>query len=102
VLGLSGVILAAYSYGASALASGVDFLISALAATFLGSTFSRAGDLSVIGTVIAAIFLASLSNGLILIGISNQALPGIQGIVLLLSITLGLLRKRDMGQVLIF
>jgi ribose/xylose/arabinose/galactoside ABC-type transport system permease subunit len=102
VLGLAGVILASYSYGASALATGVDFLIGALAATFLGSTISRAGELDVVGTVIAAIFLASLSNGLILMGISNQALPGIQGIVLVLSISLGLLRKRGIGQVLIF
>jgi ABC-type sugar transport system ATPase subunit/ribose/xylose/arabinose/galactoside ABC-type transport system permease subunit len=102
VLGLAGVILASYSYGASALATGVDFLIGALAATFLGSTISRAGELDVVGTVIAAIFLASLSNGLILMGVSNQALPGIQGIVLVLSISLGLLRKRGIGQVLIF
>ncbi len=102
VLGLAGVILAAYSYGASALATGVDFLISALAAAFLGSTISRAGELDVIGTVAAAIFLASLSNGLILMGISNQALPGIQGIVLVLSISLGLMRRRAIGQVLIF
>ncbi|MCX5477952.1 ATP-binding cassette domain-containing protein [Kaistia geumhonensis] len=102
VLGIAGVVLASYSYGASALASGVDFLISALAATFLGSTMSRAGELTVIGTVIAAIFLASLSNGLILMGISNQALPGVQGIVLVLSISLGLLRRRSIGQILIF
>ena len=102
VLGLAGVLLAAYSYGASALVTGVDFLISALAAAFLGSTISRTGELTVIGTVVAAIFLASLSNGLILMGISNQALPGVQGIVLVLSISLGLLRKRAIGQVLIF
>ncbi|MEP7453323.1 ATP-binding cassette domain-containing protein [Phyllobacterium sp. SB3] len=102
VLGLSGVVLASYSYGASALATGIDFLISALAAAFLGSTLSRAGDLNVIGTVVAALFLASLSNGLILIGVSSQALPGIQGMVLILSITLGVIRRRDIGQVLIF
>jgi ribose transport system ATP-binding protein len=102
VLGLAGVLLASYSYGASALATGIDFLISALAATFLGSTISRAGELNVVGTVLAAIFLASLSNGLILMGISNQALPGIQGLVLVLSVSLGLLRKRSIGQVLIF
>jgi ABC-type sugar transport system ATPase subunit/ribose/xylose/arabinose/galactoside ABC-type transport system permease subunit len=102
VLGLSGVVLASYSYGASALATGIDFLISALAAAFLGSTLSRAGDLNVIGTVVAALFLASLSNGLILIGVSSQALPGIQGMVLILAITLGVIRRRDIGQVLIF
>ncbi|WP_454855104.1 ATP-binding cassette domain-containing protein [Rhizobium binxianense] len=102
VLGFSGVVLASYSYGASALATGIDFLISALAAAFLGSTLSRAGELNVVGTVVTALFLASLSNGLILIGISNQALPGIQGIVLILSIALGVIRRRDIGQVLIF
>ncbi|HEV7418192.1 MAG TPA: ABC transporter permease, partial [Tianweitania sediminis] len=102
VLGLAGVVLASYAYGASALATGIDFLISALAAAFLGSTFNRAGELNVIGTVIAALFLASLSNGLILIGISSQALPGIQGLVLILSIALGVIHKRGIGQVLIF
>ncbi|MDB5526675.1 MAG: hypothetical protein JWM58_4438 [Rhizobium sp.] len=102
VIGLSGVVLASYSYGASALATGIDFLISALAAAFLGSTLSRAGELNVVGTVVAALFLASLSNGLILIGISSQALPGIQGLVLILSIAIGVVRKRDIGQVLIF
>ena len=102
ILGLAGVVLASYSYGASALATGIDFLISALAAAFLGSTLSRAGDLNVIGTVVVAIFLASLSNGLILIGISGQALPAIQGIVLIISVALGVIRKRNIGQVLIF
>ncbi|MBS9722062.1 ATP-binding cassette domain-containing protein [Tianweitania sp. BSSL-BM11] len=102
VLGLAGVILASYSYGASALATGIDFLISALAAAFLGSTLNKAGELNVVGTLIAALFLASLSNGLILIGISSQALPGIQGLVLILSIALGVIHKRGIGQVLIF
>jgi ribose transport system ATP-binding protein len=102
VLGFAGIVLAAYSYGASALGTGLDFLISALAAAFLGSTLTRAGELDVVGTVIAAIFLASLSNGLILIGLSSQALPGVQGLILILSIALGVIRKRNIGQVLIF
>lgn len=102
LLGLSGVVLASYSYGASALATGIDFLITALAAAFLGSTLSRSGQLSVIGTVVTALFLASLSNGLILIGVSSQLLPGIQGLILVLSILLGVIRRREIGQVLIF
>ena len=102
VIGFSGVILASYSYGASALATGMDFLISALAAAFLGSSLSRTGELDIIGTTIAAIFLASLSNGLILMGVSNLALPGIQGAILILSIMLGVVHKREIGQVLIF
>ncbi len=102
VLGFAGVILASYSYGASALATGMDFLISALAAAFLGSTFSRTGELDIVGTLVAAMFLASLSNGLILMGVSNLALPGIQGAILILSILIGVIHKRDIGQVTIF
>lgn len=102
VLGFAGVVLASYSYGASALATGIDFLISALAAAFLGSTLSRSGQLNITGTVVAAMFLASLSNGLILIGISNQALPAIQGVVLILSIAIGVVRRREIGQILLF
>ena len=102
ILGFAGVVLAAYSYGASALATGFDFLISALAAAFLGTSLSRTGELSAIGTAIAAIFLAGLANGLVLLGISNLALPGIQGLVLILSILLGVVHKRGIGQVLIF
>ena len=102
VLGLSGVVLASYSYGASAVATGFDFLISALAAAFLGSSLSRTGDLDMVGTTVAALFLASLSNGLILLGVSNLVLPGVQGIVLVLSILLGVIGKRAIGQVTIF
>jgi ABC-type sugar transport system ATPase subunit/ribose/xylose/arabinose/galactoside ABC-type transport system permease subunit len=102
VVGLAGVVLASYSYGASALATGFDFLVSAVAAAFLGSTLTRTGELSVVGTAIAALFISSLSNGLILMGISSQALPGLQGLVLILSIAAGVIHKRGIGQVLIF
>jgi ribose/xylose/arabinose/galactoside ABC-type transport system permease subunit len=102
VLGLSGVVLASYSYGASAAAAAFDFLIGALAASFLGASLSRTGELDMVGTTIAAMFLASLSNGLILTGASNLVLPGIQGTVLILSILLGVIGKRAIGQVTIF
>jgi ribose/xylose/arabinose/galactoside ABC-type transport system permease subunit len=102
VLGLSGVVLASYSYGASAAATAFDFLIGALAAAFLGASLSRTGELDMIGATVAALFLASLSNGLILLGVSNLALPGIQGAVLIMSILLGVIGKRGIGQVTIF
>jgi ABC-type sugar transport system ATPase subunit/ribose/xylose/arabinose/galactoside ABC-type transport system permease subunit len=102
VIGLAGAIIASYSYGASALATGIDFLISAVAAAFLGSTLSRTGELDIVGTAIAAIFLASLSNGLILIGVSNLALAGIQGTILILAILPSVIHKREIGQITIF
>jgi ribose/xylose/arabinose/galactoside ABC-type transport system permease subunit len=102
VVGLSGVILASYSYGASAVPASLDFLISALAASFLGTTFNRAGQLDLVGTVVAAMFIAAINNGLILIHVSNLALPGFQGIILVLSILPVVIRKNEIGQVTIF
>ena len=55
-----------------------------------------------IGTTVAALFLAAISNGLVLVGVSNLALPGIQGAVLILSILLGVIGRRGIGQVTIF
>jgi ribose transport system ATP-binding protein len=102
IVGLAGVILTSYSYGASAVPASLDFLISALAAAFLGTTFNRAGQLDVLGTVVAAMFIAAINNGLILNGVSNLALPGIQGLILVLSILPSVIRKKGIGQVTIF
>ena len=102
IAGFSGTILASYSYGASALATGLDFLISALAAAFLGSVLSKTGELDVRGTAVAAMFITALNTGLILNGASNLVLPGIQGAILIISVLFGVIRRREIGQVLIF
>jgi ABC-type sugar transport system ATPase subunit/ribose/xylose/arabinose/galactoside ABC-type transport system permease subunit len=102
VVGSAGVLLASYSYGSSALGTGLDYLISALAAAYLGTAFSKAGELDMVGTAISAMFITALGNGLIINGVSSVWLPGIQGAVLILAIMLGTIRKRDIGQVTIF
>jgi ribose/xylose/arabinose/galactoside ABC-type transport system permease subunit len=102
VAGLSGVILASYSYGASVVPASLDFLISALAASFLCTTFNRAGQLNLVGTVVAAMFIAAINNALILIHVSNLALPGFQGLILVLSILPVVIHKNEIGQVTIF
>ena len=55
-----------------------------------------------IGTVISGMFIAALSNGLIINGISNQQISGVLGIILILSILLTVIKKREIGQVTIF
>jgi ABC-type sugar transport system ATPase subunit/ribose/xylose/arabinose/galactoside ABC-type transport system permease subunit len=102
VVGEAGVLLASYSYGASALGTGLDYLISALAAAYLGSAFSKTGELDLPGTAISAMFITALGNGLIINGVSSVWLPGIQGAILILAILLGVVRKRGIGQVTIF
>ncbi len=102
ILGFTGVLQCSYNYGASAITSGMDFLIQALSAAYLGSTFSKTGELSVIGTVVSGMFIAALSNGLIINGISNQQISGVLGVILILSILLTVIKKREIGQVTIF
>lgn len=102
ILGLTGVLQCSYSYGASAVSSGMDFLIQALSAAYLGSTLSKTGELSVIGTIFSGIFISALSNALIINGVSNQQIAGILGLILILSIMITVINKRDIGQVTIF
>lgn len=102
LLGLTGVLQCSYNYGASAVDYGMDFLVKALASAYLGSTFSRTGELSMIGTVVSGVFIAALSNILIINGFSNQIVSGVLGIVLILSILLTVIKERGIGQVTIF
>lgn len=102
LLGLTGVLQCSYNYGASAVDYGMDFLVKALASAYLGSTFSKTGELSMIGTVISGVFIAALSNILIINGFSNQIVSGVLGAVLILSILLTVIKTRDIGQVTIF
>ena len=102
LVGLTGVFQASYSYGSSAIAAGLDFLLNALAASLLGTTYSRTGELSVIGTAVSALFISSLSSGLIANGVSNLLQPGVLGLILVVSVLLTVIRKREIGQVTIF
>jgi ribose/xylose/arabinose/galactoside ABC-type transport system permease subunit len=102
VFGLTGVIQCSYSYGSSPVISGIDFLIQALVAAYLGATFSRTGELSVVGSVICGMFIAALSNALIINGISNRQISGILGVILILSILVTVIHKREIGQVTLF
>lgn len=102
LLGLTGVLQCSYNYGATAVNYGMDFLIRALASAYLGSTFSKTAELSMFGTLVSGVFVAALSNVLIINGFSNQIVSGVLGAVLILSILMTVIKKRDIGQVTIF
>ncbi len=102
IVGVTGVFQASYNYGASAVSTGMDFLLNALAAALLGTTYSKTGELSVIGTSISAMFISSLSNVLICNGVSNLLQPGLLGMILVASVLLTVVKKREIGQITIF
>jgi ribose/xylose/arabinose/galactoside ABC-type transport system permease subunit len=102
VLGLTGVLQCSYSYGSSPVVAGMDLLIQALVAAYLGTTFSYTGELSLIGSMISSMFIAAISNTLIINGISNLQISGILGLILIISILITVIQKREIGQVTIF
>lgn len=102
ILGVTGVLQCSYSYGSSPVIAGMDMLIQALVAAYLGTTFSHTGELSVIGSMISSMFIAAISNSLIINGISNLQISGILGLILILSILPTVVQKREIGQVTIF
>jgi ribose/xylose/arabinose/galactoside ABC-type transport system permease subunit len=102
MLGFTGVVQCSYIYGSTPIIAGIDFLIQALVAAYLGTTFSKTRELSIIGSTICGLFIAALSNALIINGISNRQISGILGVVLIISILITAIHKREIGQVTIF
>ncbi|MCW2878185.1 MAG: branched-chain amino acid transport system / permease component family protein [Sphaerisporangium sp.] len=102
VAGLAGVIQASYSSGSTASDSSLGVLVAALSAAFLGSTISASREFDVVGTAIAAMFVSGVANGLILTGLSNLVLPGVQGAILVAAVLVAVIRERRLGQVAVF
>jgi ABC-type sugar transport system ATPase subunit/ribose/xylose/arabinose/galactoside ABC-type transport system permease subunit len=100
--GLAGVLLASYGSGSTARDASLDLLTTALAAAFLGSAMTRSFLFDPATAAIGALFVTAVGAGLISNGLSDQWLPGVQGLVLLLAVLLAVVRRRSLGQVAIF
>lgn len=72
---------------------GQDFLFPVLTAVILGGVSLTGGRGRVLNTMIASVFLASLTNGLILLGVESTVQQVVQGGVLILAVSLDRLRS---------
>jgi len=102
VAGFAGVLQASYSSGSTAADASLNLLVAALSAAFLGSTISKSQQFDVLGSAIAAMFIAAVANGLILNGLSDLVLPGVQGAILVGAVLVAVVRERRLGQVTVF
>lgn len=86
--GLGGVMSAARLYAANGLQLGQAYELDAIAAVILGGTSFVGGIGSIWGTLIGALIIAVLSNGLILTGVSDIWQFIIKGLVIILAVAL--------------
>jgi ribose transport system permease protein len=90
--GLGGALSAARLYAANGMQLGFSYELDAIAAVILGGTSFVGGIGSIWGTLIGALIIAVLSNGLILIGVSDTWQFVIKGLVIIGAVALDHLR----------
>ena len=71
------------------------YLLDAFAATYLGTLASRRGNMSIFGTIIGALFIAFLSNGLTIVGLGAPYRFALNGGFILLAMAVGALKRQN-------
>jgi ribose/xylose/arabinose/galactoside ABC-type transport system permease subunit len=83
--GLAGVLLASRSGSAQANA-GLDYLLPAFAAAFIGAATFRRGQFNAFGTVVGVYFVATLVSGAFILGGANYVSSLISGAALIVAV----------------
>ena len=91
--GFSGVVLASRMYSGQPTAA-QGFELDAIAACVLGGTSMRGGVGTIGGTVIGALIIGVLNNGLNLLNINSFWQLIVKGVVILLAVYIDLMKKR--------
>ena len=91
--GLGGVMAAARLYAANGLQLGQSYELDAIAAVILGGTSFVGGIGSIWGTLVGALIIAVLTNGLILVGVSDIWQFIVKGLVIIGAVTLDRFRQ---------
>ena len=92
-IGLAGVMISA-RLGSAQPATGMGYELQAIAAVVIGGTSLSGGKGSIVGTVIGALIISVLNNGLQIMSIPQEWQNVILGLVILLAVYADLARKR--------
>ena len=93
--GLGGVMASARLYAANGTTLGMSYELDAIAAVVLGGTSLVGGTGSILGTLIGALIIAVLTNGLILMGVSDIWQYIVKGLVIIGAVALDRYRRKD-------
>lgn len=91
--GLGALMSAARLYAANGLQLGQSYELDAIAAVILGGTSFVGGVGSIVGTLIGALIIAVLTNGLVLLGVSDIWQYIIKGLVIIGAVALDRYRQ---------
>ena len=91
--GVSGVVMASY-VGYGTIAAGGGYELFAIAACFLGGTSTLGGEGTIVGAMIGALIIASLTNGLQIMNVPAAFQYVVSGIVLVVAVAVDVRMKR--------
>jgi putative multiple sugar transport system permease protein len=90
---VAGLVFAA-RLNSSAPTAGVNFELDAIGACFIGGASAYGGIGTVSGTLIGAIFMGVLNNGMSIVGIGSDKQQIVKGLVLLFAVAFDVVSKR--------
>lgn len=91
--GLGGILLAS-RIGSSQVNAGSGYLMDAVAAAWIGLSLGGSGKPNALGTLIGAIILGVLQNGLVMLSVPYYAMDIIKGLVLALALAMTYFRSQ--------
>ena len=94
IAGVAGIVLSS-SVRSYAPLSGNGYLMDAIGATFLGTTFSLWGRANVAGTLLGVLLLSVVKNGLLLTGVSFYWSQVASGAVIFLVLAVSFFNRRE-------
>jgi len=93
-IGLAGVLISA-RLGSAQPATGAGYELQAIAAVVIGGTSLAGGKGSVVGTVIGALIISVLNNGLQIMSIPQEWQNVVLGLVILVAVYADMVRKKE-------
>ncbi len=90
-----GGILIAARVGSAQLNAGSGYLMPAVAAAYIGFSFGGLGKANAIGTLMGALLIGLLENGLVMLSVPYYSLDIVKGLVLALALGSTYFRKKD-------
>ncbi|WP_240476108.1 ABC transporter permease [Pectobacterium brasiliense] len=94
LLAALGGILLASRIGSSQVNAGGGYLMDAVAAAYIGFSLAGSGKPNALGTLLGAVILGVLQNGLVMISVPYYAMDIIKGLVLALALAMTYIQKR--------